>query len=120
HGDGEPVFHQVIAQPQHTGVDSRDLGNQHHPGTGALAVDVVGIAGTGERRRRPARKVRFGCGHCDVPSRYRLGSGGCDWVADASVRNWSVLPAPVIAIWVGPTGLASRVVHTGSPAVPPW
>ena len=42
--DGESVVHQMITERQHAGMDARHLRYQHHAGTLALAIDVVGIA----------------------------------------------------------------------------
>ena len=41
----------MISQPQHAGMDAGHLRDQHHAGSLALAVDVVGVAAAGERLR---------------------------------------------------------------------
>jgi hypothetical protein len=44
HGHGEAVVHQMITEGKHAGVDARQLGDQHHAGAVAPAVDVVGCS----------------------------------------------------------------------------
>ncbi len=100
-------------------MDARHLGDQHHAGTFALAVDVVGEAGRRKRRGGPSGQVGFRRGH-GVRHRdsYLAGSGEAFCVAAASVRYSSVPAAPVIAICAGPPAPFSRVVHTGSAGLP--
>ncbi len=58
-GDGETVVHQMITERQHAGMHAGHLGDQHHAGPLALAVDVVGEAGRGERRGGPSGQIGF-------------------------------------------------------------
>ena len=125
-GDGESVVHQMITQGQHTGMYARHLRNQHHTGSLALAIDIVGEAGSGEWRGGPSGQIGFRSRLAgDIGVRrghgvsYFAGSGGCFCTAAASVRYSSVPAAPVIAICAGPVGPFSRVVHTGSASSPP-
>jgi predicted PurR-regulated permease PerM len=48
---GKTVVHQVISQPEYAWMDARHLGDQHHAGSVATAVDVVGVPAAGERFR---------------------------------------------------------------------
>src|ERR1700712_5295135 len=102
----------MVSQCEHTGVDAGHLGDQHHTRALALAVDVVRVAGTGERLDRPSRQVGFWSWHgCS----YLTGNGGCVYVAAASVRYSFVPAAPGIASCAAPLGTVSRGLHTRCP-----
>ena len=120
-GHRKPVVHQVITEREHARMKPRHLGDQHHAGTRALAIDVVGEAGGSERLGGPSGQVGFRHGH-DVSVRnregpavpYLAGSGEAFCVAAASVRYSSVPAPPLSATCASPVGPLSRVVHTGS------